>query len=582
MLELVNQRSNKEEFVSEEAIANMSKGDVLFSQEKYPQAYQYYYLAKLAAEKSLDPCTYSEYTYRLAMVLYKQSSYLKAADYFKMTFVKSENCKNDFSYFARRQEVLNNTGLSYFKANNLDSAKFYYEKTLSFLDQNERNFQNQPFFDIARGVVYGDLAQIYAGTNFNKAEELYKKSIALNSKPSHDINDALITQTHLANLYFGKERFEDAFNVLSAMERGLDTIKNTAVEIEWNRLMWKYYDQKKDLGQAYGFLNNYENLKAKNTNTEENLTMGNITDVFENLQSEYEISLLTKNDKLNSLYFFILTSSLVLFGVIILLVWYNWRKSAHHVKILQAYSRQINDQKQELQKTIDIVEQQNKEKDRIMRVVAHDLRNPINGIVALLSILDDTQNPTDAQKEILKVMETACFDALKMIMGILETSPTLPDNLQKTSINVSHIVSHVVQLLRYKAEEKGQTINVVSPLNNLCISGNEEQLRRLLSNLITNAVKFSPAGSSINISVAEHKDSAEILVADEGIGIPADLTNKIYNAFTEAKRHGTGNEKPFGLGLSICKQIIDNHRGAIWFRSEENKGTTFHVTLPKK
>jgi signal transduction histidine kinase len=271
----------------------------------------------------------------------------------------------------------------------------------------------------------------------------------------------------------------------------------------------------------------------------------------------------------------------VLFSIIILLVWYNWRKSLKHVKVLQEYTRQINNQKQELEKTIEIAENQNKEKDRILRVVAHDLRNPISGIVSLLSIIKETQEP-DERSELLKIMETACFDALNMIKGILEASEALSNKQKKSPLSVIQIVHHTVQLLRYKAEEKGQHINIFFPENDLVILGNEEQLRRVLSNLITNAVKFSPTGSDINIKILEHTDSVEIMVEDDGIGIPAHLKDKVFNVFTEAKRYGTQNEKPFGLGLSICKQIIENHKGQIWFTSEDGKGTIFHIMLPKK
>jgi signal transduction histidine kinase len=421
---------------------------------------------------------------------------------------------------------------------------------------------------------------VYATSDFNKAEQLYKESISINSKPQHDINDALITQSHLANLYFDKQEFDKGFAVLSAVKKGLDTIKNTDIETEWNRLMWKYYDHEKELNEAYTYLNKYENLKAKNTTANENFK-GSITDVFDNLQSQYEISLLTKNEKVNSLYMILLLGGLVLFSVIILLVWYNWRKSLKYVKVLQEYTRQINNQKLALEKTLEIVENQNKEKDSILRVVAHDLRNPINGIVSLLSIIKETPESNE-HGELLKIMETACFDALNMITGILEASEALSGKQKTSLLSITQIVEHTVQLLHYKAEEKGQHINIFSPKNDLVILGNEEQLRRVLSNLITNAVKFSPTGSDINIKILEHNDSVEIMVEDKGIGIPGHLKDKVFNVFTEAKRYGTQNEKPFGLGLSICKQIIENHNGQIWFTSEEGNGTIFHVMLPKK
>src|SRR5882757_3051773 len=115
-----------EEYDRKDAIANISKGDALFGLKQYNDAYQYYYLGKLAAEKSLDPCTISEYSYRLGMVMYKKASYDDAAFYFKKSFQESASCQESFGDFYRRQELLNNTALSYKKIGQNDSALRYY------------------------------------------------------------------------------------------------------------------------------------------------------------------------------------------------------------------------------------------------------------------------------------------------------------------------------------------------------------------------------------------------------------------------------------------------------------------------
>jgi signal transduction histidine kinase len=108
-----------------------------------------------------------------------------------------------------------------------------------------------------------------------------------------------------------------------------------------------------------------------------------------------------------------------------------------------------------------------------------------------------------------------------------------------------------------------------------------EKIWRVMSNLISNAIKFSPQGSAINVKIEDYGNEVEISVKDHGIGIPDAIKDKVFNIFTEAKRTGTAGEKSFGLGLSICRQIIENHQGKIWFKSDDKKGTTFFVRLPK-
>jgi two-component system sensor histidine kinase VicK len=108
----------------------------------------------------------------------------------------------------------------------------------------------------------------------------------------------------------------------------------------------------------------------------------------------------------------------------------------------------------------------------------------------------------------------------------------------------------------------------------------QEKIWRVISNLISNAIKFSPNNADIKVKVANGNNEVKISVSDNGIGIPDNIKNDVFNTFTNAKRTGTAGEKSFGLGLSICRQIIENHNGKIWFESNAGKGTTFYISLP--
>jgi len=108
-----------------------------------------------------------------------------------------------------------------------------------------------------------------------------------------------------------------------------------------------------------------------------------------------------------------------------------------------------------------------------------------------------------------------------------------------------------------------------------------EKIWRVLSNLIGNAIKFSPQGAVISAKITLENDNIQIAVNDHGIGIPDSIKDEIFHMFTEAKRPGTAGEKSFGLGLSISKQIIESHNGEIWFDSDPIKGTTFYVRFKK-
>ena len=140
-------------------------------------------------------------------------------------------------------------------------------------------------------------------------------------------------------------------------------------------------------------------------------------------------------------------------------------------------------------------------------------------------------------------------------------------------------VAHCVDLLHYKADAKGQYINLQT--TPVILSVNREKIWRVVSNLIANAIKFSPSGASILVKLEEKEKHVIIAVEDHGIGIPVEIKDKIFDMFTEARRPGTAGEQPFGLGLAISKQIVEAHGGEIWFNSKRDNGTIFYVKLPR-
>ena len=573
------------DYDKKDAIANISKGDALFGLKQYTEAYQFYYLGKLAAEKSFDPCTYSEYSYRLGMVLYKKANYAEAAFYFKQAFNESAACTETFGSFYRRQELLNNTALGYKKSGQNDSALVYYNKALDFINSREAKFsENKGSFELARGVLYGNIAQIYAGRNYAKAEELFKQSIAINGRPGFDVNDALITQLHLANLYLDSNNYTAMYNVLLAIKTGLDTIKNEQVKTGWNQLMWKYNDYKKDVVAAYSYLQQYNRLKDAEAANNKKLNESDVTGQMKSLEAEYQVNLLKKDNKLSQLYFIVAAALTVSLGVILVLILHNARKSKKNIETLTLLNNRINKQKEQLQDTLGELEDRNKEKDRILGIVAHDLRNPIAAISSLIAILEEENDYPAEQSQILDLIQNACTNSIELINEILEFAINDADtnSTLQEPVDVNLIASNCVKMLSFKAAEKKQKLQLVLSGSPGIIKINPAKMWRVISNLITNAVKFSPSGAVIQI-VTEHKgDKVQLSVHDKGIGIPENLRSKIFDTHTEAKRPGTQGEKPFGLGLSICKQIIEANQGEIWFETTVGKGTVFYISLPSE
>ena len=134
--------------------------------------------------------------------------------------------------------------------------------------------------------------------------------------------------------------------------------------------------------------------------------------------------------------------------------------------------------------------------------------------------------------------------------------------------------------MKHKVNAKQQTIQLQAGNENYWIEADAEKLQRVIANLIDNAIKFSEKGKEVVVRLTQAENTLQIKVKDSGMGIPANLIEQLFTTSIIVKRKGTNNEKSNGLGLSICKQIIEAHTGSILVESEVGKGSCFTVVLP--
>ena len=151
---------------------------------------------------------------------------------------------------------------------------------------------------------------------------------------------------------------------------------------------------------------------------------------------------------------------------------------------------------------------------------------------------------------------------------------------------MSVIANDMVIFLRDQAERK--RIRMFTGVNfGTVVLADEEMVRSVICNLVSNAIKFTPEGGQIRIyseNFKEEEDQKEMIricVTDTGVGIPPENLDKLFRIDQQVRSVGTANEKGTGLGLIICKELMDKHGGKIWVESEVGKGSKFCVTLPK-
>jgi two-component system sensor histidine kinase VicK len=224
----------------------------------------------------------------------------------------------------------------------------------------------------------------------------------------------------------------------------------------------------------------------------------------------------------------------------------------------------------------------------VTHTVAHDLKNPIHNIKALSSILKkDVQalQEVNAQKHAqslthLDMIEGSCEKAYSIIKDLLLIGEIElgKQALEKQPTEMKGFIEPLLYPLQLHAKEKQITLHFESPQEDVYVQINREKFLRVIENLVSNAIKFTQVGGQVWVGLKKTK-SVMLQVSDTGVGIPQPLQSSIFQKFTQAGRQGTEGEETTGLGLYIVKQIVELHRGKIWFESEENKGTTFFIEL---
>ena len=246
---------------------------------------------------------------------------------------------------------------------------------------------------------------------------------------------------------------------------------------------------------------------------------------------------------------------------------------------------QLRDLTQRLQKSNEALAKANDDKDKFFSIVAHDLRSPFNPLLALaqtLSAAIDTYELREI-KEISSSIYRSAQTVYTLLENLLDWSRLQMGHLQytPTSIGLPYLADQVLQSFKAMADEK-EIVLTHSIADDISLYTDANMLRIVLHNLVSNALKFTCPGGTIAISAVEANGTnmVEISVADTGVGMSRLQQEKLFRMGAHHSSLGTAQEKGTGLGLVICREMIDRCGGQIWVESVEDQGTTVNFTLP--
>ncbi|MCL4253405.1 MAG: CHASE2 domain-containing protein, partial [Anaerolineae bacterium] len=225
-------------------------------------------------------------------------------------------------------------------------------------------------------------------------------------------------------------------------------------------------------------------------------------------------------------------------------------------------------------------------KTRMIRMASHDLKNPLGVVITYGSLIEediqaqpDTMSPEHAR--FIKSMVKSANDMLHIIEDILNLEKMRSGSIKRDPLSLHFLVEEVVSRHELDAQEKHQTLTKHLPEEHSLVQGDYRQLFQAITNLVGNAVKYTPENGIIQVRLIPQTETIRIEVQDNGYGISEDAQANLFQEFFRVKTAQTAHIEGTGLGLSLVKAVIDAHGGKIWVTSAEGAGSTFYVELPR-
>ncbi|MCG8525611.1 MAG: ATP-binding protein [Opitutales bacterium] len=246
-------------------------------------------------------------------------------------------------------------------------------------------------------------------------------------------------------------------------------------------------------------------------------------------------------------------------------------------------NRQILEQKQEIADNHEKLKKLLKEKDEILGIVAHDLKNPLMNLIGIGDLLIEGWKDYD-ENQLKDLLDSSVESSLQMreiITNLLDLNRIEVGEVAPKieAVDVKELIENIIDGQRFRLKEKKQSIRTDFDHYSSILSSDRFICRQIFENLISNALKFSPVGGIITVYIQTEKEVLRICVEDQGPGISEDEQKKLFQKYSRLSAKPTGGEPTVGLGLSIVKKLTEILGGKVWCESELGKGSRFYVEL---
>jgi signal transduction histidine kinase len=437
-------------------------------------------------------------------------------------------------------------------------------------------------------VNYNNLGDSYTSLqDYPQALSYFEQALAISEtlpvKPLHSI-----IYLNIADLKLKQRLYKEA---IFYSNESLEYAKNqgdVAIKADNLLALSTIYEQKGDFTKALQYKNEYVAVKeriAKYNDQKKIQLFQSLNDVE---KSQFEIQQLkTKNENFlfklqtrRNLSYFLIFITLGLISMVVILLAQKKEKNKINA-LLQLKTAQISSLNDNIQIQNDHLNDLNNTKNKLFKIIAHDLKNPLSSIESLSDLMLQNELENDKEEEIifLNLIKESANKASEILNDVLVWALDQEKPVQNKELSVRNLVQEELKLLEIQALTKDITIHNSVPSDIFAVT-DKNKVATVIRNLISNAIKYSYSKGVIVISAEIAAQFIKITVTDEGVGLSSAELDTLFIVDYKKSKLGTGNEEGTGLGLVLCKDFVQKLGGKITVSSEPNAGSAFSFTLP--
>ena len=565
----------------EEITVNMKIGDLYSNRGESVEALKYYFKALEIIESINDTKSLSGIYNNIAIVYKKQKNIKDALTYYHKSLKIAKRFDDQMS-----QAVTNvNIALMHKDNGQLDTARVLLKESLRFFkDAEYPEAVMQVHHNLS--VVYFEAGRIDSALYFLNQSQVVANKLGYKKVKSKN-------HIHFAKIYQKQGRYDDALTQIEKSMAISKTVSSTEDIEEALGIKYRIYEDKKEIGNAYLALKEYQKYHDSLFNDANSRQIGVLKTTFQLKEKEKEVVLLEKEKEIQSLsdekkrvvsYFLI--SGLIALGFISLILLISHSNKSKANKLLKQQSMEIRSKKEEIEiQKVELMEKNkhleslNEDKNQLIGMVAHDLRSPLNQIKGLINILKITVKMDIDGKEIIAKMNDST-DRLRELVNRtldLQAIESKKVSLNKEVIDFGALTQCVTNNFKQIAEAKSITIINKLAENSCFINVDRNYTIQIIENLLCNALKFSNKGSKVEVLVYHENDKAKLEIVDEGPGLSEDDQKKLFKPYQKLSAKPTNKEESTGLGLAIVEKYATAMGGQVLCESQLGQGARFIV-----